>query len=76
MSTTVPVVLREASDDLQRDRSLGMSRASRPLFVRSRMAFAITVAIWGAIVLALAWVLPPASSYRVATPTLQWITGL
>jgi hypothetical protein len=65
MSTTVPAAL--ASDELQRDRSSAMS---------SRMAFGITVAIWGAIVLALAWVLPPASSYRVMTPTPQWITGL
>jgi hypothetical protein len=65
MSTTVSVAL--ASDELQRDPSSAVS---------SRMAFAITVAIWGAIVLALAWVLPPASSYRIATPSPQWITGL
>jgi hypothetical protein len=65
MSTTVPVAL--ASDKLQRDPSSAMS---------SRMAFAITVAIWGVVVLALAWVLPPAASYRVASPTPQWITGL
>ena len=46
MSTTVPVAL--ASDELQRGRSSAMS---------SRMVFAITVAIWGVVVLALAWVL-------------------
>jgi hypothetical protein len=65
MSTTVPAAL--ASDKLQRDPSSAMS---------SRMAFAITVAIWGAVVLALAWMLPPAASYGVASSTPQWITGL
>jgi hypothetical protein len=65
MPTTLPVT--PASDELQRDPSSAMS---------SRMVFAITVAMWGAIVLALASVLPPAASYRVATSTPQWITGL
>jgi hypothetical protein len=65
MSTTIPAAL--ASDKLQRDPSSAMS---------SRMAFAITVAIWGAVVLALAWMLPPAASYGVASSTPQWITGL
>jgi hypothetical protein len=65
MSTTVPVAL--ASDELQRGPSSAMS---------SRTAFVVTVAIWGVVVLALAWVLPPASSYRAAASTPQWITGL
>jgi len=65
MSTTVPAAL--ASDEPQRDPSSAMS---------SRMAFAITAAIWGVVVLALAWVLPPAASYHVASSTPQWITGL
>lgn len=65
MSTTVPAAL--ASDEPQRDPSSAMS---------SRMAFAITVAICGVVVLALAWVLPPAASYHVASSTPQWITGL
>jgi hypothetical protein len=68
MPTTVPGAL--ASDELQRDPSSAISAIS------SRMAFAITVAIWGVVVLALAWVLPPAVSHRVATPTPQWIIGL
>ncbi len=65
MSTTVPVAL--TSDKLQRDPSSAVS---------SRMIFAITVAIWGVVVLALAWVLPSVASYRVATPSPQLITGL
>jgi hypothetical protein len=67
MSTTVPAAL--TSDELQRD------PMSSPA-MSSRMAFAITVAIWGVVVLALAWVLPPAASYHVASSTPQWITGL
>jgi hypothetical protein len=73
MPTTVPLVLLEASDELQRGPSAAMSTASPP-HVRNRMPLWIAAAILGAI--ALAWVLPPASSYRVATPTPQWITGL
>jgi hypothetical protein len=69
MSTTVPVAL--ASNELPRDPSSAMSSA-----MSSRMTFVITVAIWGVVVLALAWVLPPAASYRVASSTPQWITGL
>jgi hypothetical protein len=65
MSTTAPVAL--ASDELRRDPSSAMS---------SRVAFAITVAIWGVVAVALTWVLPPASSYRAAASTPQWITGL
>jgi hypothetical protein len=70
MSTTVPAAL--VSDELQRDPSSAMSSPT----MSSRMAFAITVAIWGAVVLALAWVLPPAASYRVASSPSQWIIGL
>jgi hypothetical protein len=65
MSTTAPAAL--ASDELKRGPSSTMS---------SSMTFGITVAVWGAIVLALAWVLPPASSYSVTIPSPQWITGL
>jgi hypothetical protein len=65
MSTTIPVAL--TSEELKRGPSSAMS---------SRTAFAVTVAVWGAIVLVLAWVLPPASSYSVAAPSPQWITGL
>jgi hypothetical protein len=70
MPTTVPAA--PASDELQRDPSSAMSSSA----MSSRVAFAITVAIWGVAVLALAWVLPPAASYRVASPTPQWIIGL
>jgi hypothetical protein len=76
MPTIVVPVLRAKSDELQRALSPAMSMASRPPPVRGRAAFWLTVAILGAIVLALAWVFPPASSYRVANPTVQWITGL
>jgi hypothetical protein len=38
------------------------------------MALWIAIAILGAI--ALVSVLPPASSYRVANPTPQWVIGL
>jgi hypothetical protein len=38
------------------------------------MALWIAIAILGAITLA--GVLPPASSYRVANPTPQWVIGL
>jgi hypothetical protein len=74
MPATVPLTLREVSDRLQRGPSPAMSMASRPPLVRNRMPLWIAIAILSAI--ALAWVLPPASSYRVATPTPQWITGL
>ena len=70
MSTTVPAAL--ASDKLQRDPSSAKSSSA----MSSRMAFAITVAICGVVVLALAWMLPPAASYGVASSTPQWITGL
>jgi hypothetical protein len=42
--------------------------------VRSRTVLWITAAILVAI--ALGFVLPPASSYHVAAPTPQWLTGL
>ncbi len=70
MPTTLPVT--PASDKPQRDPSSAKSSSA----MSSRMVFAITVAIWGVVVLALAWLLPPVASYRVATSTPQWITGL
>jgi hypothetical protein len=76
MPTIVTPVLRAKSDELQRALSPAMSVASRPPLVRGREAFWYTVAILSALVLALASVFPPASSYRVANPAVQWITGL
>jgi hypothetical protein len=76
MPTTVAPDLRAKSDELQRVLSPAASIASRPALVRDRAAFWLTVAILGAIVLALASVFPPASSYRVANPAVQWMTGL
>jgi hypothetical protein len=75
MPTTVSPALRAKSDEPQRALSPAMSMASRLPPVRGRAAFWLTVAILGAIVLALASVFPPAS-YRVANPTVQWMTGL
>jgi hypothetical protein len=51
-----------------------MSTTSSPQRFRSRMALWIAIAILGAITLVS--VLPPASSYRVANPTPQWVIGL
>lgn len=51
-----------------------MSMTSQPALFRSRIALGIAVAILAAIILAC--VLPPASSYRVAIPTPQWVVGL
>ena len=76
MPTIVVPALRAKSDKPQRPASPVTSMASQPPPVRGRDAFWLTVAILGAIVLALSWVFPPASSYRVANPTVQWITGL
>lgn len=76
MPTTVATVLRTKSDALLRARSPAMSMASWLPLVRGRMAVWRVVAILGAIVLTLAWLFPPASSYRVANPAVQWITGL
>jgi hypothetical protein len=76
MPTTIAPVLRTKSDDLLRGRSSAMSMASWLPLDRGRMAVWRVVAILGAIVLALAWLFPPASSYRVANPAVQWITGL
>ena len=74
--TTVPLVLREESDEPHRGLSPAINMASGAPLVRGRLPGWIAVAILGAIAVALAWVLPPASSYHVATPTPQWITGL
>lgn len=74
MQTTVPLILREASEETHR--SPAISVASRRPLARRRITPWIVAVILGAITLALASVLPPASSYRVATPTPQWITGL
>lgn len=74
MPTTIPLVLREATNARQPCPSRAMSASSRRSLVRSRMPLWIVVAFFGS--LALAWVLPPASSYHVAIPTPQWITGL
>jgi hypothetical protein len=76
MPTTIAHVLQTKSDDLPRVRSLAMSMASWLPLVRGQMAVWRVVAILGAIVLTLAWLFPPASSYRVAYPAVQWITGL
>lgn len=51
-----------------------MNKPPRPLFVSSRIWLWIGVAILGAI--SVAWVLPPASSYRVTIQTPQWVVGL
>jgi hypothetical protein len=76
MPRTVAAVLRTKSDELLRARSPAMSMASWLPLDRGRMAVWRVVAILGAIVLALAWLFPPASSYRVENPAVQWITGL
>jgi hypothetical protein len=76
MPTIVVPVLRAKSDKPQRAPSPVTSMASQPPPVRGRAAFWLTATILSAIVLALSWVFPPASSYRVANPTVQWITGL
>jgi hypothetical protein len=76
MPTTVTPVLRTKNDDLLRARSPAISRASWLPRVRHRMAVWRVVAILGAIVLTLGWLFPPASSYRVANPAVQWIIGL
>ena len=68
MPTNLAAVVRAENDDLQRAFSPAMSTDSRPPLVRGRMGFWLVFAILGAIVLVLAWLVPPASSYRVANP--------
>jgi uncharacterized protein YjiS (DUF1127 family) len=76
MPITVPLVLRGASAELQRDPSPVMSLASRSTPVRGDKAFWIALAILSAMTVAFASMLPPAPPDRAGTATPQWITGL